>query len=67
MKLQRDQTSGIMLYWKFERGKEVTKPGPKNDSSDGKCELGILNSISFQKDLKFVHDRLCIALYVFQP
>lgn len=56
-----------MLYWKFERGKEVTKPGPKNDSSDGKCELGILNSISFQKDLKFVHDRLCIALYVFQP
>jgi len=54
-----------MLYWRFEQGKEMSKPGPTKDSSDGNCELGILNVISYSKDPKFVHDRLCVALYVF--
>jgi hypothetical protein len=67
LRLQKEQTSGIVLYWKFEQGKEVSKPGPHKDSNDGKCELGTLHKISYSKDIKFFHDRLCIALYVFEP
>ena len=37
LKLKNEQTSGIMVYWKFELEKEISKPGP--NSFDGKCEL----------------------------